>query len=326
MSEILNAPEPILQFLLKSSQLYFKGKMLVFVPEDLDKLLKLLPEVWWNKNDKLIYFTYYADGSYYCEREKTVYNYSIKDYTKIPYEFNVLSNIEAREVYVAMCKFFEDIRLEQLKSQKESLRKELTKEFDFITIDFLGQRRKLLELSDWSQLTDVLLTMNENEKNMWVKYRKYLRDMTDLDSWKNFEYIDVVFPKDPTNILEKYPELTSDEYLTSENHFDYIITTAINSKIQNFLYSVMLLTTTECSEEIKTLVKDPNSTSVQDYKKVLSNINERLFKIDPSFKMSIKIAINDTHYVMNEDSINKVDNVVYGDSVEIIDALIEENI
>lgn len=325
MSELINAPEPILQFILKSSQLYYKGKILVFTEDDLNKLTTSLPSVWWNDKDRMIYFTYYADGSYYCEREKTVYNYAIKDTVSLPYEFTVLSQSEAHTVYLIMCKFFEDIRLKQLIDEKEELRKKIFNEFDYIKVDFTGTRRKLLIDSDWTQLSDVLLVMDENKKNMWIKYRQYLRDMTDLDAWKNAEYINVVFPASPDTILQKYPNLTAEEYLTTENHFEYFTTVAINNRIKSFLYSIRLLTTTEYDEELKSLVSDPINTSIDTYKKVLQNINEKISQIDRSLKMSIKLVIDDTNYVVTEDGATKLDNVIYQDSVEVINTLIEEN-
>jgi hypothetical protein len=51
------------------------------------------------------------------------------------------------------------------------------------------QRNELLQKSDWTQLTDVLISMNENERNKWVVYRQLLRDLPEL--YKTLEFVNV---------------------------------------------------------------------------------------------------------------------------------------
>lgn len=317
MAELLNAPEPILQFVLKASQLYFKGKTISFTPEDLIVLKQSLPQEWWNDNDRLIYFTFYADGTYYAEREKTIYNYSVKDYVTTAYQFNVLNEKSAHTVYLLMCEFFENLRLQQLVEQKDSLRLKLMQEFDYINVSYISQRNRLLEKSDWTQLPDVALRMSENEKNMWTKYRKYLRDLTDLDSWKNKAYLDTVFPLTPKTVIEKYPEITSDEYLENENHFEYLLSITIANKVEAFLKSILLEVSMEYDEETKALLNNSPSTSVSEYKKVLQNINRRLSVIDPLMEMKINVVIEDKKFCLTDKGI---------DDSDVIDALIEDYI
>lgn len=326
MANSVNAPQPIIQFILKSSQIYYKGKILVYDPQDIDKLVESLPSVWWNDKDKIVYFTFYEDGTYHCEREKTVYNYSIKDYTSIVYEFNILSAEEARSVFIALCDFFEEVYTRKLAEEKETIRNKLEQDFDYIISDFIGNRNKMLEFSDWTQLPDVQSNMDETSKQMWIKYRQYLRDMTDLQDWKDGNYYNIVFPLPPNDILSSLPETTVDDYLTKENHFTYLFTMLVNNRVTNFLEEIVMLSSSAYDDTLQSLMNEPETKTIDEYKQVLKKINERMEIINPSFKFSIKISVNDVKYEVDENGVTKIEETDNTDSVKVIDALIEQNL
>lgn len=58
---------------------------------------------------------------------------------------------------------------------------------DSLIIASKGKRNIMLQQSDWTQLPDVSLT--EDQKNAWRKYREFLRNMT------NEDYLNGNFPK-----------------------------------------------------------------------------------------------------------------------------------
>lgn len=286
MTEII-APEPILQFILSSSQIYYDKKIINFDVEQLGELVKTIPDEWWHEKDPIVYFTYYDDGSYFCEREKQIYDYITKDYVKRVYEFNILSNEEAKQIYLKFANFFETVRINQLKEQKEILRKKIETDFDYILFDFINTRNKLLSDSDWSQLPDVISIMNQNEHDMWIKYRQYLRDFTESEDWKNRNYSKLVYPKRPNDVLKQYSNLTNDLYLTQKEHFQYFYTYYAMERINSL---VTYLTLPSLNDKINEATKDMEKMSYDEYSYLIEPINQKLKEIDESLYIEIKIG------------------------------------
>jgi hypothetical protein len=288
MSETNTTSQPILQFILSSSQIYYRRKILTFNREQVERMTKSLPPSWWNESDQIVYFSYHEDGTYFCEREKTIYDYLSKGHLKRVYEFNVLDNESAKEVFLIFGNFFEQVRIEELRLEKETLRKQIEEEFDYIEYDFISVRKMMLEGSDWTQLTDVFEKMSEIERNMWLKYRQYLRDITSLPEWKESNYINIFFPMEPNKLLVKYPQTTSEEYLTKSEHFNYYLSSVINTRIQKLLSSLALPSITD-NVDIDESIDLNEDMSYDSYEALLTLINDKIQVIDPNLKVEIKV-------------------------------------
>lgn len=279
MESSINA---VLQIIVKSSQIFYRNKIVNFSQEQFEELTKKLPAVWWNDKDRIVYFTYYDDGSYFCEREKFVYDYSLKQEVSKIYEFNVLSKEEAKELATILQQFFEELRIEELKTQKELLREEIKQNFDYISVQFRDMRNKLLDSSDWTQLPDVVEKMDPKEASLWKIYRQYLRDMPNSDAWQNSEYINIEFPTPPDKFLKISPD---EEYLSSRKHFQNIVTLAA----RDYLYEIIrTLTMPSLTEELKKMndeISDYDSFGV-----LIDMTNEKLAEISTDLKIEINVV------------------------------------
>lgn len=294
------APEPILQFILSASQIYYRNQIVSFTENDIKNLTSVLPSLWWNDKDRLVYFTYFEDGSYFCEREKDVYSYTLKQNTKYVYEFNVLSKLQAKELYEILVKHFEEVRIQQLRQQKDILREEIKKQFDYITVDFLSKRRVALIDSDWTQLADVSANMDERERMMWIKYRQYLRDITETAEWKESNFSKVFFPTDPTTTLQRFPEVTIDEYLNDSSHFIYYVTLEINTRVNALISKLKLPSISIDSDLLKGV--DIDKMTYDQYQTILDTVNAKLQKIDPSLALEINIV--------NKEEVSSLDQLI----------------
>lgn len=272
----------IFQIVVKSGQMIYRNKLVNFSKEQFDDFCKTIPPEWWHKKDQLAYFTYYDDGSYFCERIKTVYDYSLKQEIERAYEYNFAPDSEAKNLFDLFCSFFEKVRLEDLRVQKEFLRQEIEKRFDYISIQFRNIRDHLLVASDWTQLPDIVEKMTEEEVNMWKTYRQYLRDMPNTDTWLNKEYIKIEYPLPPDLFVKKFPE---EEYLSSPRHFKNYIT--LRAK-EIFYELVRTLSLPSAQEEVNKANYSELDFDALEY--LISMTNDQLSTIDPTLKIEIKLS------------------------------------
>lgn len=272
----------IFQIIVRSGQMFYRNRLVSFSKEQFDVFSETIPPEWWHEKDQLMYFTYYEDGSYFCEREKIIYDYSLKQETAKAYEFNVLSEESAKQLFKLFCEFFETVRIEELKLQKELIRNEIQKNFDYISIQFRNIRDNLLIGSDWSQLPDVIEKMTPEEVEMWKTYRQYLRDMPSMDAWVNREYVNIEYPLPPDAFVEMFP---GEKYLSSSKHFKNPVTL----QAKNMLYElVRTLSLPSAQEEVnKSNYRELDFEAVQ---LLLSMTNDKLSTIDPTLKIEIKLS------------------------------------
>lgn len=274
----------VFQIVVKSGQMFYKNKLLGFTAEKFETFVETLPDEWWHPNDKIAYFTYYSDGSYFCEREKSFYDYSLKsEVTKI-YEYNSLSNDSAKELFLRFCEFFEEARIEELKLKKELLRTQISEVFDVISIQYRRTRDMLLTDSDWITLPDVADLKTEEENTLWKQYRQFLRDMPQSDAWVNSEYYNIVFPIQPDRFLANFP---GEEYLSSPSHFESPATLAIKEKLLAIFKDLKLASLDQRGSELSGSETDQSTISL-----LIDMVNEKLSEIDTDIKVEVNITSN----------------------------------
>ena len=272
-----------LQILVKSGQIFYKNKIMTFSQEQFDEFSLTLPSEWWNENDKIVYFTYYDDSSFLCEREKTVYNYHLKTNVSKIYQYVSSNSTSAKEVYNKFVGFFENLRKEDLKTKRNSIKEAIEKEFEIITIQYREQRNQLLRSSDWTQLPDVSSSMSEIELTAWKAYRQYLRDLPSTDAWINKNYIDIVFPKLPSDVFEKYP---GEEYLSSTEHFTNYSSLLAQTQLEALARNLHLPSVDEVSENT-----DFSNKEAVDL--LLETLNNNVKSIDPDLRIELKVVGTD---------------------------------
>lgn len=272
-----------LQILVKTGQIFYKNKIMSFTQEQFDALSSTLPSEWWNENDKIVYFTYYNDSSFFCEREKTVYNYHLKTNVGKIYQYTDSNNDSAKEIYNIFVSFFENLRKEDLQARRDTVREAIEKEFEVITIEYRYYRNMALMESDWTQLADVVSGMSETEVNAWKAYRQYLRDLPTTDAWVNKNYIDIVFPKTPTKVLAEYP---GEDYLSSSTHFDNYATVLAQSQLSGIVRELHLPSVDKAAEN--TDFSDKQAVDL-----LIETLNNDIKTIDPDLKIELKVIAKD---------------------------------
>lgn len=280
-------PQVLLQFLKTENIIIFSGKSYSFTDEEFDAVKSDLPSFWWSDNDIIILFSYFSDGTYFCERQKTIYDYKLGAFVKRVYQFQEPSLEEAKDLFEKFLNLIENIRLNQLKSAKEEVKKKVLEEGKLLLGSLITYRNDLLKKSDFSQMPDV--PMSDEDRDLWKKYRQYLRDMTSLDSWilGDFRYID--YPINPYQYLGLYPNREV-EYLSTPDQFDNYGTRILKlklSKILSYISSPEIINEGISPylnpEELKGLESEP-------YEKYLEKVNRYLARIDENLKFEVVIV------------------------------------
>ena len=278
-------PEPVLQFLLPEKVKYFKGKVYKLSDAEISSIIEKTPPLWWNDKDEVIFFTYYNDGSYFCERKKDVYDFKNQITIKKVYEFVEPTLEDAKEWYDILVQCLEEIRLEQLRNSKEEVKQKVLESGKILRNTLENYRNQLLKRSDFTQLPDVPFT--EEVRDLWKKYRQYLRDITEDLNWYTNNFFLVDFPKTPFEYLDLHPNKEI-EYLSTEDQFnnygantvklklarlmDYLASPELSSESQNPRYLA--------GEDLQVVFDQP-------YQQFMERINKYLARIDPDLKYEV---------------------------------------
>lgn len=296
------ADQLLLQFLSTEDVIYFnfgtRGSSVKLASEDYPVLWEKLGSKWHNENDKLILFEYYQDGRYNIERQKTVYDYRTRSETKKYYLYTEVTSEEVIKTYNIFVDFFEEVRVKDLQRVKEKVKQELREARTILKQNVVVMRNDLLIKSDWTQMPD-LVFKKDGEKNLWVKYRQYLRDMSDLDDWNN-NTMRVEFPITPTEYYELDPS-ESTEYLTDPSHFENKAITYSKLKLLRFMERLGL----------PSLVTDAETNDI-DYEKAKLSLQKALSKIDEAFELPSLTVLP----FPNEQTLDTIINEVSQDPVE----------
>jgi len=162
--------------------------------DEYSDIFSSLPNFWNSENDKLIRFIYFDDESYFCEREKNVFNYTIRENETKVYKFDYASPEESKALYTFFIEKYTKIKISRAENLYDSIMKEIS-DVSFIKLNLLDARDKLLKESDFLLMPDY--PISEEQKQKWVDYRQQLRDLTDQEAWKINDIININFPLSP---------------------------------------------------------------------------------------------------------------------------------
>jgi len=195
-------------------------------------IIPLLYPLWHSDRDKLEVFSAFVDGTYHVTRNKYVRNYIEKTGKWVSYEF------ELADLDPAAAEDLRDKLIDAYLQYKENLEMNIEAamerefvhniELNWIKIRLI--RNFLLEECDYIFQPDYECELGELE--LWKKYRKHLRDLTDKGWGSPY---DVKFPISPTEYLARIDQVIdenlvdrdgkpfgdmgrSDEYLTNDDY------------------------------------------------------------------------------------------------------------
>jgi len=292
------ADQLLLQFLSTEDIIYYsfagRGSSVKLAPEDYPILWERLGSKWHNENDELILFEYYQDGRYNIERKKTVYDYRTRSETKKYYPYTEVTSEEVIRTYNIFTDFFEEIRIKDLQRVKEKVKQELREARTVFKQNVVVMRNDLLIKSDWTQMPD-LVFKRDGEKDLWIKYRQYLRDMSDLEDWNN-NVMRVEFPITPSEYFEIDPTQAV-EYLTDPSHFENKAITYSKLKLLRFMDKLGL----------PSLVTDAETNDI-DYDKAKASLEKALSKIDEAFEFPVLTVLPFPNEQSLDSIINEVSN------------------
>jgi len=216
-----------------------------------DKFLALSIDPFWHSDkDQIDYFTYYSNGTYYCQRKKLKYDFKENINYWSTYTFTGASNEQAKQLYDSIKDLY--AVLSEVKILKYDLEVEKIDEesifFEQRYVKKLIERNEMLAASDWRVLPDIQDSY-PGEKDMWIQWRSTLRNETvrpPTDFERGLDFLQYLFqvkwPIDPKIYREKYPNQEV-EYLSTDDQWvvydslastDFVSSRIVNlSKIAN---------------------------------------------------------------------------------------------
>lgn len=225
--------------------LNYKGNQINFTDSTLKEFVSELPEFWSNPKDKLTYFTYFEDGTFLCQKTKQVFNFSIRETEEKLYNFTAISDQQLKEFILFLENYFAKIKIKETENFYDEVIKNLS-DLSYIKYQILDLRTKSLFESDYMFNSDYVFK-NEEDMAEWKKYRQEWRDITEQESWKNNDYVNIALPVSPkpkNQVLDIFQTVGSQLVSSSlpQNIVDNLISSLkenytndkLNSVIQNY--------------------------------------------------------------------------------------------
>jgi hypothetical protein len=172
----------------------YLGSDLQLTDSDVADIISKLPEFWNTGKDCLIKFVYFEDGTYMCQRQKEVYNYSLRETEQKIYFFDIDSKQQVNNLVSFFSEFYGKAKLEKIDNIYDEILRNIS-DFSFVKFNLLETRKKLLAESDYMMLQDYPLS--EEEKIKWSEFRQQLRDITKQEAWINNDLVNVIMPTSP---------------------------------------------------------------------------------------------------------------------------------
>lgn len=179
-------------------------------------LTDVVPDFWHTATDELDFFQIYDDGTYFCQRNKTQYDFKTESTYKRTYAFDGATYEQALELNEIFENFFA-VASEVKSAELEMVVDEIDVEVTFWEQRWFKQKRmkqEMLSHSDWRVLPDVEEDY-EGEKDRWIAWRRWIRNnglISPTDEQFNgsglayFKYTyNFLWPIDPKYYRNMYP-------------------------------------------------------------------------------------------------------------------------
>jgi hypothetical protein len=212
-----NLPNLILQLNVPQRSIFYKGITKV-IPDNYwnDEIISHLYPLWDTDKDKLIMFTWYDNNTYHAQRRKYFKNFETGEYFWKDYEMEQMDNDEASLMFNLLKDTFylnDSLENEEFQNELARIYAETTTT-NWLTIRLA--RNFLLTETDWIFAPDS--DVGDEEKQLWIKYRRALRDLPSTVDTGLPD--DINFPISPKVYTSLYlPENPEDEYLQTPNQW-----------------------------------------------------------------------------------------------------------
>jgi hypothetical protein len=219
MSIVVNStlPQLVLQVNVLQKQVFYRG-MTKGVPEEYWKntVIPALYPLWDTEKDRLVVFTYYNNNTYHAQRRKFIKNFKTNEFEWVDYEMEQMDNDEAEKIYELFRQSFylvDSLENEEFQNELASVYAEVAS-VTWLTIRLA--RNFLLSETDWIFNEDS--EVSEEDKILWKKYRKALRDLP--SNITDYTPTNVKFPINPKMYKQLYAEANPGiEYLDRGDQF-----------------------------------------------------------------------------------------------------------
>jgi hypothetical protein len=160
-------------------------------------ILESIPEYWHTEKDKLTLFVFFDDNTYFCERQKQVFDYTTRESTEKIYRFDHAPNEEAEKLYKFFIHKYGEFKIQRVDNLYDDIITKI-KDMSYLKYSLLDYRDDLLKKSDFVMLFDY--PISEEKREQWKIYRQELRDLTKQESWISNHIMDVQIPVSPEPI------------------------------------------------------------------------------------------------------------------------------
>lgn len=228
------------------------GSSIDLTDAEYTEIISELPEFWHMEEDKLLRFVVFADKSYFCERQKKIFNYSTREQDNKIYKFDGATEVQSEALYAFFVEKFTKYQLSKIENFYDSIMSNI-KDMSFVKFSLFNARNDLLLKSDYLLMPDYPISQEERDK--WVTYRQELRDLTDQEAWKTNDILNIEMPvsPEPLNQISILKGSVSDLSSIPENLTDEIITTLLDKPVEEIIKNITK--TTVKFELLKSLSK-----------------------------------------------------------------------
>lgn len=172
----------------------YSGDSIDLTETEYSELLSELPSFWHTEKDRLLRFIFFDDKTYFCEREKEVFNYTNRDTEIKIYKFDYATQEQANFLYAFFLEKYTKIKVARVDNAYDEIMSKI-KDMSFVKISLLNARDEMLRNSDYLMMADY--PIDEEKRNAWATYRQELRDITEQEAWINNDIINIVMPVSP---------------------------------------------------------------------------------------------------------------------------------
>lgn len=176
--------------------LVYRGNKLDITDELFDKLMSVIPEHWNTDKDRLIQFVWFDDKTFFCVRNKTIYNFSTKETEEKLYHFNSATQQQLDDFIRILIEYFNKSKISEVENFYASVYDSLS-DLSFVKERILMMRRQALLDSDYMFNSDYTFKDSEVEKE-WREYRQEWRNITEKDFWVNNDFTNINLPVAPS--------------------------------------------------------------------------------------------------------------------------------
>jgi hypothetical protein len=225
------------QSTIPTRKIIYSGSSIDLSDEEYEMIFERIPLFWNTENDKLLRFIFFEDKSYFCEREKKVFNFSTRESETKFYKFDYASNEEAEKLYVFFIDQYAKLKIARIENLYDSIISQI-KDFSFIKISILDARNNLLEQSDYIMLPDY--PISEEERENWAIYRQKLRDITNQEAWISNDVMNIEMPVSPVPLSQlnalkiSVPDISS----IPDGLIDEIVNNIEDGSVENIIRSM----------------------------------------------------------------------------------------